>query len=86
VNIGTLAAFVLVCAGVILLRITKPEMVRPFKTPFNPLFPLLGMGLSIYLMVALPLVTWLRFVIWMTIGLFVYFTFSRFHSVMRNRG
>ena len=76
VNIGTLAAFVLVCLGVIVLRITKPDMPRPFRTPFSPLFPLLGMLLCGALMAFLPALTWLRFLIWLIIGLIVYFTYS----------
>lgn len=82
VNIGTLAAFVLVCAGVIVLRITRPELPRPFKTPFSPLVPLLGIAFCVYLMSNLPLVTWLRFAIWMAIGLIVYFGYSRRRSVL----
>lgn len=85
VNIGTLAAFALVCAGVITLRYTHPEMPRPFKTPFSPLIPLLGMGISIYLMITLPKATWERFLIWMIIGFIIYFSYSRFHSVLAKR-
>ncbi len=80
VNIGTLAAFVLVCLGVVVLRVTKPEMPRPFMTPLTPLVPLLGVAFCLYLMASLPLVTWLRFVIWMAIGLVVYFGYSQTHS------
>lgn len=80
VNIGTLAAFVLVCLGVIVLRITKPEMARPFRTPFSPLFPVLGMLSCGALMAFLPSLTWLRFIIWLTIGLIVYFVYSIHHS------
>jgi APA family basic amino acid/polyamine antiporter len=76
VNIGTLAAFVLVCLGVIVLRITKPDMHRPFSTPFSPLFPILGMLSCGALMVFLPAITWLRFIIWLVIGLIVYFAYS----------
>ena len=80
VNIGTLAAFVLVCLGVIVLRITKPDMERPFRTPFSPLFPVLGMLSCGALMAFLPAITWLRFVIWLVIGLIVYFGYSMRHS------
>jgi APA family basic amino acid/polyamine antiporter len=80
VNIGTLAAFVLVCLGVIVLRITKPDMHRPFKAPFGALFPVLGMLSCGALMGFLPSVTWLRFVVWLVIGLIVYFTYSINHS------
>ncbi|MDO9213417.1 MAG: amino acid permease [Methylococcales bacterium] len=80
VNIGTLAAFVLVCLGVIVLRITKPDMKRPFKAPFGALFPVLGMLSCGALMGFLPSVTWLRFVVWLVIGLIVYFTYSMNNS------
>ncbi len=80
VNIGTLAAFVLVCLGVIVLRITKPDMPRPFRSPFSPLFPVLGMVSCSALMAFLPALTWLRFVIWLAIGLMVYFSYSIRHS------
>jgi APA family basic amino acid/polyamine antiporter len=80
VNIGTLAAFVLVCLGVLVLRITKPDMKRPFRSPFSPLFPVLGMLSCTALMAFLPALTWLRFVIWLVIGLIVYFSYSIRHS------
>jgi APA family basic amino acid/polyamine antiporter len=80
VNIGTLAAFVLVCLGVIVLRITRPDMERPFKTPFSPLFPVLGMLSCGALMAFLPTLTWLRFVVWLVLGLIVYFAYSMHHS------
>jgi APA family basic amino acid/polyamine antiporter len=80
VNIGTLAAFVLVCLGVIVLRITKPDMPRPFKAPFGALFPVLGMLSCGALMGFLPSVTWLRFVVWLVIGLIVYFVYSMNNS------
>lgn len=80
VNIGTLAAFVLVCLGVIVLRITKPDMKRPFKAPFGALFPVLGMLSCGALMGFLPSVTWLRFLVWLVIGLIVYFTYSMNNS------
>ena len=84
VNIGTLAAFVLVCLGVVVLRITKPDMERPFRTPFSPLFPVLGMLSCGALMVFLPAITWLRFVIWLVIGLILYFGYSINHSKLAN--
>ncbi|MCX7092587.1 MAG: amino acid permease [Methylobacter sp.] len=80
VNIGTLAAFVLVCLGVLVLRATKPEMKRPFRSPFSPLFPVLGMLSCTALMAFLPALTWLRFVVWLVIGLIIYFSYSIQHS------
>lgn len=80
VNIGTLAAFALVCLGVIVLRITKPDMHRPFVSPFSPLFPVLGIIFCGGLMTFLPLMTWIRFVAWLVIGLLVYFAYSIKHS------
>ncbi|CAN5426537.1 amino acid permease [soil metagenome] len=80
VNIGTLAAFAIVCVGVIVLHYTKPNMPRPFKVPYKPLFPMLGAGLCLFLMVNLAAVTLLRFIIWLIIGLVIYFTYSRFHT------
>jgi len=82
VNIGTLAAFVLVCGGVIALRYSHPSLKRPFRTPFMPLVPLLGIGFCLYLMVSLPVETWERFVIWMALGLVIYFGYSRRHSAL----
>ena len=80
VNIGTLAAFVLVCLGVIVLRARQPQLHRPFKNPLNPLFPILGMLSCGGLMAFLPESTWLRFVVWLSVGLIVYFTYSMRHS------
>lgn len=80
VNIGTLAAFVLVCLGVIVLRISQPHLHRPFKNPLNPFFPLLGAFSCGALMAFLPTATWLRFAAWLAIGLIVYFAYSMRHS------
>lgn len=80
VNIGTLAAFVLVCLGVIVLRIRQPDLPRPFKNPFGHLFPILGMVSCAGLMAFLPAQTWMRFTVWLTIGLIIYFTYSIRHS------
>ncbi len=82
VNIGTLAAFIMVCTGVIVLRRTRPELPRPFRTPGSPVIPLLGIAFCLYLIFSLPVVTWLRFVIRMAIGLGVYFSYSRRHSAL----
>ncbi|GAB3673257.1 amino acid permease [Angustibacter aerolatus] len=80
VNIGTLFAFVLVNIGVIVLRRTRPDMERPFKTPLVPVFPIIGCLLCFYLMKDLPGTTWIRFVVWLVIGLAIYFLYSRKHS------
>lgn len=82
VNIGTLAAFTIVSVGVIAFRTTHPDLKRPFKLPFYPYFPILGIFSCLYLMIHLPLVTWLRFFIWLVIGLVIYFTYSRKHSLL----
>lgn len=84
VNIGTLFAFIIVCIGVIVLRYMRPDLARPFKTPFMPYIPLLGIICCTYLIFYLPWITLLRFVIWMLLGLFVYFNFSRHNSVLTN--
>jgi APA family basic amino acid/polyamine antiporter len=75
-NIGTLAAFVLVSAGVIVLRYSEPDRPRPFRCPAVPLVPLLSIGCCIALMVPLPRITWLRFIGWMAIGLVIYFIYG----------
>ena len=82
VNIGTLAAFTMVCAGVIVMRFRHPDMPRPFRTPWSPLIPSLGIAFCLYLMLSLPWVTWARFFIWLAIGLVIYFTYSRFNSIV----
>jgi APA family basic amino acid/polyamine antiporter len=79
-SIGTLFAFVLVCLGVIIMRKTEPGLPRPFKTPWVPLFPILGVLINFLLMLSLNSLTWTAFLTWMAIGLIVYFTYSRFHS------
>jgi APA family basic amino acid/polyamine antiporter len=71
-NIGTLAAFIIVCAGVIFLRRQSPELERPFACPFVPLVPILGILSCFLLMLSLPVVTWVRFFVWMALGLLVY--------------
>jgi APA family basic amino acid/polyamine antiporter len=80
VSIGTLMAFTIVCISVIVLRKTQPELHRPFKVPFVPFVPLLGAGVCILQMVALPWNTWLRLICWTVLGLIIYFTYSRKHS------
>ena len=83
VSIGTLFAFVIVCAGVIVLRRTRPDMPRPFRVPFSPAVPILGILSCLYLMLSLPFDTWLRLVVWMAIGIAIYFGYSRHHSVVQ---
>jgi basic amino acid/polyamine antiporter, APA family len=80
VNIGTLFAFLIVNIGVIVLRRTQPDLERGFRVPFVPWFPLIGSALCIYLMTKLELVTWLRFLAWLAIGLVIYFVYGRYHS------
>jgi APA family basic amino acid/polyamine antiporter len=82
-NIGTLFAFVLVCAGIIILRYKDPNRPRAFKTPFVPLVPLLGIASCIYLMAGLPWVTWVRFGIWLLAGLALYFVYGFWKSRLR---
>ncbi|HXV18385.1 MAG TPA: amino acid permease, partial [Gemmatimonadaceae bacterium] len=77
VSMGTLLAFVLVCIGVLVLRRTSPEIPRPFRTPGLPWVPILGAGFCILQMVALPATTWERLVIWLVLGLIVYFAYGR---------
>jgi APA family basic amino acid/polyamine antiporter len=83
VNIGTLLAFVLVCIGVMVLRRTRPDLDRPFRTPLVPLVPILGVLSCIGLMATLPGDTWLRLIVWLLIGLVIYFAYSRKHSVLQ---
>ena len=80
VSIGTLFAFVIICSSVIILRHTQPTRHRPFRTPWVPLVPICGILISVAQMASLPYGTWLRLLIWMVIGLFVYFFYSRHHS------
>jgi basic amino acid/polyamine antiporter, APA family len=79
-NIGTLFAFVLVCAGVWILRHIEPGLHRPFRTPLVPAVPILGVVFCLYLMSSLPLVTWIRFFVWMAAGFVIYFSYGRYHS------
>ena len=80
VNIGTLLAFVIVCIAVILLRRTDPDQPRPFRTPWVPLVPILGIIFNGYMMYRLGWVNWARLIIWLAIGLVVYFTYGQKHS------
>jgi APA family basic amino acid/polyamine antiporter len=80
VSIGTLAAFAVVCVGVLVLRIRQPEVDRPFKTPAVWITAPLGAASAVFLMSGLPLDTWLRLIIWMAIGLVIYFVYGARHS------
>jgi APA family basic amino acid/polyamine antiporter len=80
VNIGTLLAFVIVCAGVWIVRRRNPNLQRPFRTPWVPFVPIMGMLISAWLMWNLPWETWVRLVVWLFIGLCIYFGYGRHHS------
>ncbi|HTH65786.1 MAG TPA: amino acid permease [Gemmatimonadales bacterium] len=86
VNIGTLLAFVLVCAGVLILRSKRPDLERPFRTPLVPFVPIMGIVTCFGLMLTLPADTWIRLVVWLLIGFLIYFGYSRKHSVLRTKG
>jgi APA family basic amino acid/polyamine antiporter len=80
VNIGTLSAFAVICLAVVALRRARPDAVRGFRTPFVPLLPLIGVGFSLWLLSKLPGVAWLRFLVWLLLGLAVYFLYGARHS------
>jgi len=80
VNIGTLLAFAIVCAGVWVLRVRHPNLKRPFKTPFVPLVPILGILSAVYLMTQLAAITWIVMISWLLVGLVIYFGYSIKHS------
>ncbi|MGA2420192.1 MAG: amino acid permease [Candidatus Acidiferrum sp.] len=84
VSIGTLLAFVIVCAAVMILRVRRPDLNRPFRTPWVPVVPILGIIVSLGLMASLNGVTWIRLFVWLIIGLIIYFTYSVKHSKVRN--
>jgi len=85
VSIGTLLAFAIVCIGIIILRIKRPDIHRPFKTPFVPLVPILGAGICILQMLSLPWETWARLVVWMALGFVIYFAYGIRNSRLRNK-
>jgi APA family basic amino acid/polyamine antiporter len=85
VSIGTLLAFVIVCGGILMLRKTSPDLHRPFRTPFVPVVPVLGILICGYMMVNLPHDTWLRLIIWMVIGIAIYFLYGRKNSKLAKR-
>ncbi len=80
VNIGTLAAFIAVCASVMVLRYTKPDMHRPFRAPWNPVIPMAGILMCGYLMFSLPLTTWVSFSVWTMAGLAIYFGYGKWNA------
>ncbi|MDF2986776.1 MAG: amino acid permease [Eubacterium sp.] len=83
-NIGTLAAFVIVSAAVIMLRVKRPDIKRPFRCPWVPVIPLLSTFFCVGLIFALPRITHIRFIVWLVIGIVIYFTYSRKHSTLNN--
>lgn len=82
-NIGTLFAFAIVCMGIIILRIKEPNRPRPFKTPFFPYIPILGIISCMYLSVNLPALTWYRFVLWFIVGMLIYLFYGYRNSRAR---
>jgi hypothetical protein len=83
-SIGTLFAFVVVCAAVLVLRAKRPDAVRTFKVPFGPVFPILGILSCSYLMLSLPILTWVRFLVWLNLGMIIYWAYGRTHSPLVN--
>ena len=83
VNIGTLLAFIIVCAAVLIMRRTNPELHRPFKAPLFPFVPIAGIAICLLLMLSLPSENWYRLIIWLIIGFCIYFTYGRKHSALR---
>jgi basic amino acid/polyamine antiporter, APA family len=86
VNVGTLFAFLMVSAGVIVLRRTRPDLPRGFRVPWVPLLPIASVCACLWLMVNLTVITWIRFGIWMAVGVVIYFCYGRGHSVLASRG
>jgi basic amino acid/polyamine antiporter, APA family len=84
-SIGTLFAFVIVCVGIIIMRRTQPNAPRPFRTPFVPLFPILGILVNVAMMIGLGWTNWLRLAVWMAIGLLIYFMYSKSRSRFQQR-
>jgi APA family basic amino acid/polyamine antiporter len=84
-NIGTLFAFVIVCAAVLIMRRTDPDAQRPFRCPWVPVIPVLGIASCLMLMLSLPAANWWRLFAWMAIGLVIYFTYGMRHSILGNK-
>lgn len=84
-SIGTLLAFILVCAGIIIMRYKMPDAPRAFRTPFVPLVPLLGIGTCLFMMAFLPGDTWIRLIVWMAIGIALYFGYSQKRSKLNKK-
>jgi APA family basic amino acid/polyamine antiporter len=80
INIGTLSAFVLVSIGVVVLRRTRPDLERGYRVPFSPLLPAASALLCLYLMLNLTTLTWVRFVVWLVVGIAIYFAYGRRHA------
>src|SRR5439155_23516512 len=81
-NIGTLFAFVIVCGAVLIMRKTNPEAARPFRCPLVPVVPILGIACCLLLMFSLPAANWLRLFAWLVLGLCIYFSYGRHHSIL----
>ena len=77
-------AFVIVCAGVWVMRRNRPDVHRPFKTPWMPFTPIMGIIITLALMLGLNGVTWIRLIVWLIIGMIIYFTYGRHHSKVQN--
>lgn len=84
-SIGTLFAFVLVCIGVMVMRKTRPDFPRAFRTPWVPVVPILGIAVCLFMMYSLPLDTWIRLFVWMAIGLIIYFVYGKKHSHIQHQ-
>ena len=85
-SIGTLLAFIIVCAGVMILRYAQPDVPRSYRCPYFPQFPILGILVCLAMMTSLDAETWWRLLIWLAIGLIIYFTYSRFNSRLHKEG
>jgi hypothetical protein len=84
-SIGTLFAFAIVCGAVLVLRSKRPEVHRPFRVPFGPVFPVLGIVSCTYLMLNLPIITWIRFLVWLDLGMIIYWFYGRTHSPLASQ-